>query len=80
MKDGRRSGRTQHGGMEMGIEEEKVGIKDTSQRIWVCPVWGLHVHRLGLGDRTQWSPPVCLNVPRESTEVQVCDGCMMGEA
>ena len=28
--------------LEMGIEEEEVGIKDTSHRIWVCPVWGLH--------------------------------------
>ena len=66
--------------LEMGIEEEKVGIKDTSQRIWVCPVGGLHVHGLGLGDRTQWSPPVRLNVPCESTKVRVCDGCMIGEA
>lgn len=54
--------------LEMCIEEKMVGIKDTSQCIWVCPVGGLHVHGLGLGDRTQWSPPVRLNVPRESTK------------
>lgn len=33
--------------LEMGIEEEEVGIKDTSQHIWVCPVWGLHGHGMG---------------------------------
>lgn len=31
--------------LEMGDEEEEVGIKDTSQHIWVCPVWGLHGHK-----------------------------------
>lgn len=66
--------------LEMGIEEEEVGIKDTSHRIWVCPVWGLHGHGLGLGDRTQCSPLVHLSVPRGSTEVRFCDVCMVGEA
>ena len=66
--------------LEMGFEEEEVGIKDTSHRIWVCPVWGLHWHGLSLRDRTQCSPLVHLNVPRGSTKVQFCDVCMVGEA
>ena len=61
--------------LEMGIEEEEVGIKDTSHRIWVCPVWGLHWHGLSLGDKTQCSPLVHLNVPRGSAKVRFCDVC-----